>query len=75
MRTVSAVIIPGVCRVCRCEEFSPCLYTALAPGEHDNELVEVEVRCQWIDAGQTLCSNPRCVGVIPLPELLEIAGV
>lgn len=72
---VSSVIIPGVCRVCRCQEFTPCTYLALAPGEHDNELVEVEVRCGWVDAGKTLCTNPRCVGLIRLPELLEIVSV
>lgn len=75
MQKVSSVIIPGVCRVCRCEEFSPCRMKALAPGEHENEFVQVEVPCQWVDAGKTLCNNPRCVGLIPLPELLEIASV
>ncbi len=55
----------GVCSVCKCTDLRPCL-AQLAPGEP-------LVACSWIDFDHTLCSNFRCIAVIPLDELLELA--
>jgi hypothetical protein len=47
---------PGVCRVCGCTDTDPC------------ELNETQA-CWWIDEAHTLCSNPRCVAVVPLSQI------
>ena len=47
---------PGVCRVCGCTDVSPC------------QLNETH-GCWWIDEAHTLCSNPRCLAVIPLWQI------
>lgn len=39
---------PGVCRICGCEEHSPCI------DKHGDA-------CAWADDTQTLCTNPKCV--------------
>jgi hypothetical protein len=56
---------PGKCRVCGCSQLKPCLLQ-IAPGEP-------LIACAWIDFDHTLCSNFRCIGTIPLDELLELA--
>lgn len=65
MKTIS-----GICRVCGCSESAPCVL----PSEFDDD-PERPLTCAWIDPARTLCSNPRCMAVIPLEELLEIAGL
>ena len=47
-----SLLTPGICRVCGCTEFSPCV------------LVSKETTCGWLDSEHTLCSNPECVGQI-----------
>lgn len=55
---------PGKCRVCSCSQLKPCLIQ-IAQGEP-------LAACSWIDFDHTLCSNFRCIGAIPLDELLEM---
>ena len=31
--------------------------------------------CSWLDAARTLCSNVRCVALVPLEELMAMTGV
>jgi len=37
-------------------------------------LDEYPAVCWWVDAAHTLCSNPRCIAVVPLAELERIAA-
>lgn len=60
-----AVGNPGKCRVCGCSELKPCLFRT-QPGHP-------VMACSWIDEQRTLCSNPRCVALIPLEELMRLA--
>jgi hypothetical protein len=58
-------MISGVCRICKCTAQTPCV----------SELEGWEggtVICGWMDLAQTLCSNPRCIAVIPLDDLVDI---
>jgi hypothetical protein len=59
------VVTPGTCRVCGCTETTPC-HVLIAPGEY--------VGCAWLDVERTLCSNPRCVAVVPLEELMAMSA-
>jgi len=52
------------CRVCGCSKLRPCLLF-VAPGSP-------LVPCAWLDFDHTLCTNPLCVGAIPLAELTEM---
>ena len=60
--------LSGKCRVCGCTPEHPCAYPALvlplAPPEF--------MFCVWIDPEMTLCSNPRCVAMIPLEKLIRM---
>lgn len=58
------VSIPGRCRICGCTDFSPCVL------EYEDE--DHQLPCGWLDFDHTLCSNPRCVALVPLDELLEM---
>lgn len=62
---IIAPTAPGKCRVCGCSSVKPCLFQ-IAAGEP-------LIACSWIDFDHTLCSNFRCIAVIPLDELLELA--
>jgi hypothetical protein len=53
------IVEPEKCRVCGCTELKPC---DLGDGD----------LCAWVDFDHSLCSNPQCVAVIPLGELLEM---
>jgi hypothetical protein len=59
---MSALLKSGTCRVCGCTEDRAC------------ELVNPEdferYTCSWIDIDETLCSNPRCMAVIPIEDLI-----
>jgi hypothetical protein len=50
-----AVMAKGTCRYCGCTRARPCLSLPLRRGE----LITV---CAWADIGQTLCTNPSCLG-------------
>jgi hypothetical protein len=52
------------CRVCGCTELRPCLFSV----GQGNPLMP----CSWLDLDHTLCTNPRCVGAVPLAELDEM---
>ena len=54
--------ISGVCRVCGCTERRPCFLT----------IVGEAMPCWWIDPRETLCSNFKCIALIPLDELILI---
>lgn len=56
-------MISGICRLCGCTENSPCILGS------DYET------CAWVDAEQTLCSNPRCIAKVELAELLAMMGL
>jgi hypothetical protein len=62
MQTI--VVTTEKCRVCGCTELNPCL-----SGGGDGRAL---TRCRWMDFDHTLCSNFRCVAMIPLDELLEM---
>jgi len=62
---VSRVAVPERCQVCGCTETNPCL----AEDDGGNPVDA----CSWIDFDHTLCSNPKCVAVIPLEDLLDLA--
>lgn len=55
-------MISGVCRICKCTENKPCLFSV------DGETFP----CSWMDEAQTLCSSLRCVAVVPLDEIIDI---
>ncbi len=55
----------GKCRVCGCTALRPCL-VQIAQGEP-------LVSCAWIDFDHTVCSNFRCIAMVPLDELLAMA--
>lgn len=57
-------MIPHVdrCRVCGCTVTSPCVLR----DEHG------EYECSWMDLDHTLCSNPLCVALVPLVELMKM---
>jgi hypothetical protein len=55
---------PGKCRVCGCSELRPCLY--------QEQQGEPLIACSWIDLERTLCSNFRCIAVIPFDELVRM---
>ncbi len=57
-------MIAAVCRVCGCTEQKPCFLEEIGSSG--------DFFCQWMDERRTLCSNPACVAVIPLDELLEL---
>jgi hypothetical protein len=56
--------LSGKCRVCGCTELQPCV-AQLAPGQP-------LITCCWLDPGRTLCSNFRCVGRVPMDQLIEL---
>lgn len=62
---IIAASAPGKCRVCGCSQLKPCLFR-IADGEP-------LLSCTWIDFDHTLCSNFRCIAIVPLDELLEMA--
>lgn len=64
---MTAVVEAGKCRVCGCTDINPCLSDG-----GDGKPLEA---CAWLDFDHTLCSNLRCVAVVPLAELLEMAYV
>lgn len=87
-RSETLLLKPGVCRICGCTQTKPCrllvrdlgelelatpLGSIVSPFESDslqeNERIE---HCWWMDTGATLCSNPHCVGAVPLETLLEL---
>jgi len=65
--------IRGICRVCGCTDLSPCIFSADEPrfGADDPGILQ---QCSWMDAAHTLCSNFKCVAVVPLDELVEICA-
>jgi hypothetical protein len=56
--------LSGRCYVCGCTELNPCLFG----GGDGNPLAT----CAWVDLDHTLCSNVRCVAVMPLAKLLGL---
>lgn len=54
------------CRVCGCTDLNPCLF-----GGGDGNPVAT---CAWVDFDHTLCSNIRCIAVMPLADLLEMCA-
>jgi hypothetical protein len=70
-RSSPCVYVPGVCRICGCTELSPCIFEAdFLEGNERPELL----RCSWMDAGRTLCSNLHCVAQVPLDELVAMCA-
>jgi hypothetical protein len=58
----AAILEPGRCRVCGCTAFAPCILEVTSfPGNENT--------CWWVDADETLCSNPKCLAVVPLSEI------
>jgi hypothetical protein len=55
----------GVCRSCGHGDAAACFI-------HDFQ--GRPIRCWWIDAGHTLCSNPACLAPVPLDELIRLSG-
>jgi len=78
----------GTCRFCGCTERNPCILllgvagaieiavqiTAEAAAEILEESQDQVTTCAWIDAGRTVCSNPRCVAQLPTEELEALGG-
>lgn len=62
---MTAVVEANKCRVCGCTDSKPCLLASEEDGS--------PVPCYWIDFDHTLCSNLRCIGVVPLSEILSLA--
>lgn len=62
MQTI--VVTTEKCRVCGCTDVNPCV----SGGGDGNPLT----RCRWMDFDHSLCSNFRCIAVIPLDDLLEM---
>jgi hypothetical protein len=58
------IVTPGTCRICGCTDTNPCV---LRFEDEDHQEF-----CVWLDLEHTLCSNPLCVGAVPLAELLEM---
>ena len=46
------------CRICGCTELQPCM-TEDGP-------------CAWLHLEQTMCTNPRCIGEMPMGELKRL---
>lgn len=61
---MTLVVEPEKCRVCGCTELNPCLI------QFEDE--DHREACAWFDFDHTLCTNPKCVAVIRLSELLEM---
>jgi hypothetical protein len=55
---VPVVLRSGICRVCGCTEEKPCILE--------------DRTCWWVDKAHTLCSNPECIGLVPLSQLTEM---
>jgi hypothetical protein len=49
-------VVVGTCRICGCRDDQVC---ELESGD----------ACFWLDRENTLCSNPRCIALVPLAEL------
>jgi len=64
---MSASVMSGVCRVCRCTDEAPCVLNA---GGY--VVGDAAKTCVWIDDAHTLCSSPTCVAEIPMSELCEM---
>lgn len=67
MKLRKAVMIPlgmETCRICGCKDRNPCTWFETIDG------VDAERVCSWLDFDHTLCTNPRCVAMVPL-EVLE----
>jgi hypothetical protein len=58
------IVNPGTCRICGCTELEPCVFST---DRHDPDAT-----CAWLDAEHTLCTNPLCVGQVPLHELEQM---
>ena len=53
-------VLANKCRVCGCSELVPCV------------MLDVRGRqttCGWLDIDHSLCSNWRCIAMIPITEL------
>jgi hypothetical protein len=78
-RAETLVYVAGECRICGCTEVKPCRFLdpdypeALDP-EDILEDQAPELTCYWVDACRTLCSNPRCLAVIPLETIEREIG-
>jgi hypothetical protein len=59
----------GVCRICGCTDLSPCVLQEIL---YNRDVMPLVGTCSWLDPGHTICTNPGCVAVIPLDELMEI---
>lgn len=57
---------PGFCRVCKCTEVTPCAISTEVDG-----VIELST-CGWLDEDHTLCSNERCIALVPLRVLVEM---
>ena len=63
MSTLSQLVVdpdpvfPGTCRFCGCTDDHACAIV-VATEDPDEPMV---VRCTWIDAGRTVCSNTNCI--------------
>jgi hypothetical protein len=57
---MTQVVQPERCRVCGCTPLDACVLQ-IGPDE--------TMACRWYDLDHTLCTNPQCVGTIPLVEL------
>lgn len=60
---MNQVVQPDRCRVCGCTLANACV---LQVGPEET------MPCRWYDFDHTLCTNPRCVGSIPLVELEQM---
>lgn len=59
---MTQVVQPERCRVCGCTPMAACRIS----------LGDETIPCRWYDFDHTLCTNPRCVGSIPLVDLEQM---
>ena len=66
------VDLAGVCRVCGCSELDPCVIPVLEQAGCVRR--RGMQTCSWFDAQRTLCTNPQCIGQIPLSDLMTMGS-
>ena len=71
-RRQSIVDRPGICRVCGCNELTPCVIPVLE-GAARLRTPRMQT-CSWFDVQRTLCTNPQCVGRFPLSDLITMGA-
>lgn len=65
---MATIVEAEKCRICGCTAASPCMINPIFPCDPSAAGAELEP-CTWLDFDHTLCTNLRCLALVPIEEL------